>query len=186
MSTRRILSPAHVEELRGIFAYDPLSGVVSRVAGRRIGPVGTPTIYGYLKVSQTLSDGTRPVLLVHRLAFLLATGEQPLEVDHEDTDRANNKLSNLRAATREQNGQNRRKKGSNSTRSSDLPTGVYRLVRKDGRATSYRAQTSRGPNALKRQTFPTLEQALEARRQWADQDYGSFSPSRSSALSPTI
>lgn len=59
------------------------------------------------------------VVLYHRLKFCLHHGYLPAEVDHADTDRTNSRLSNLRAATRSQQGQNKNKtKGR-------MPRGVY-------------------------------------------------------------
>ena len=45
----------------------------------------------------------------HRLAWLYVYGEWPeLDIDHIDGDRSNNRISNLRCATRSENGQNRK------------------------------------------------------------------------------
>lgn len=44
---------------------------------------------------------------IHRLIYLMHHGYVPLEVDHIDTDRRNNKIENLRAATPAQNQRNK-------------------------------------------------------------------------------
>ena len=44
---------------------------------------------------------------IHRLIFLFHHGYMPLEVDHIDADRHNNKIENLRAATSAQNQRNK-------------------------------------------------------------------------------
>lgn len=51
----------------------------------------------------------------HRVIFAMAHGYYPAEIDHIDGNRANNKLSNLRAVTRIQNAQNKKLPASNTS-----------------------------------------------------------------------
>lgn len=111
-----------IEYLRECFDYDPETGVLKwrerprshfrtergwRCANsQRAGTLaGSPTSYGYLSVRV---DG-RPYL-VHRIIFAIANNldmaDVPSEVDHEDTDRSNNRADNLRPATHAENAQN--------------------------------------------------------------------------------
>lgn len=53
---------------------------------------------------------------VHRLVFEMFHGYCPEYVDHIDGDRANNRIENLRAATKAENGGNRKKGGNTSSR----------------------------------------------------------------------
>jgi len=59
----------------------------------------------------------------HRIIYFLNTGIDPEEktVDHEDGDSLNNKISNLRLATRSQNQDNRKKQKNNKSGA----TGVF-------------------------------------------------------------
>lgn len=70
-----------------------------RCAGKRAGHLGTEG-YWILKIDGYNFQG-------QRVAWLLKTGNWPdLEVDHEDTNRANNRWENLRQATHGQNQSN--------------------------------------------------------------------------------
>lgn len=64
-------------------------------------------------------NGRRIARDYHRIKFLLGRGWLPKDVDHEDGDTFNNKLSNLRPSSHEQNRWNTRSKGGRA-----LPRGV--------------------------------------------------------------
>jgi hypothetical protein len=71
-----------------------------RYAGRRAGRVEG---MGYIQINMC-----NKLFMAHRLVWLLAHGRFPeLFLDHIDLDKQNNRLSNLREATRSQNGFNR-------------------------------------------------------------------------------
>jgi hypothetical protein len=105
---RIVLTAARLKE---VVHYDPTSGrftmlVVAR--RKRIGDeAGFRNPGGYLRITV---DGQQ--YYSNRLAWLYMTGSWPpgrLEVDHRDTDPANDKWENLRLATRGQNVINRRR-----------------------------------------------------------------------------
>lgn len=102
------------ERLKALVSYDPETGAFRRVASRRK-PEGRSTGNGkredgYVKIAV---DGRK--YFAHRLAWLYMTGGWPTaQVDHIDTDRANNRWSNLRAADPLLNSYNRRR-GVNNT-----------------------------------------------------------------------
>lgn len=84
-------------------SYDPETGFVSWVAGARKGQrAGCVGSLGYREIK---FRGRR--LLEHRVAWFIYYGQWPKKhLDHADGDRANNKLANLREATKSQNRHN--------------------------------------------------------------------------------
>jgi len=84
-----------ISRLNELFILNPKSGELSRkigVQGAKKGAVvGSKSKKGYLKVR---IDNV--YYYVHRVAFFMYTGLQPMTVDHRDRDRANNRLFNLR------------------------------------------------------------------------------------------
>lgn len=155
-----------IDELRGVFAYDPLTGIITRkVSGRGKAKAGT--------VSGSVGpDGRRRIrydgrnYLSSRIAWALTTGRWPARlVDHEDRNRANDAWANLREATRTQNNVN-----VSRARTTGLPRGAY-LQR--GRIVSYIRVAGR-----KRflGTFETPEQAGAAYDAAARELHGAFAP----------
>lgn len=69
---------------------------------------------------------------VHRIIFLMVHGYMPPEVDHKDNNPKNNNVGNLRAATRSQNGSNRRIQVNNTSGvkgvSLHRPSGLWRVT----------------------------------------------------------
>ena len=99
----------------------------------------------------------------HRLAWLLVHGEPvPDEIDHIDCDKLNNRIANLRPATRLQN-------SANVSRRKDNTTGVKGVTfdKQHGRFRAYVGHRRIG-------LFHTLEQAAAARREAAERLHGKF------------
>lgn len=103
----RVELVALLEDVRKRISYDPETGIFIRVKAsthRRVGQVCTvrrPD--GYLQVAMGRGN-----ILAHRLAFMLGHGRAPVgEIDHINRDKADNRLANLREATKAQNGANK-------------------------------------------------------------------------------
>jgi len=106
-----------VERLRAVFAYDPDTGVFTRrlalAARSRVGEiVGSRHQHGYIVMRMD-----RVSYNAHRMAYAYVYGDIPVgyDIDHINGDRADNRLCNLRLATRSQNLQNQRGPHKDST-----------------------------------------------------------------------
>lgn len=101
-------SKLSASEARRLFSYDPETGVIKRLVtasnNAKVGSaVGTPHNKGYLVVDV----GGKPYL-VHRLAWLIHTGDWPEHtIDHLNGVRSDNRFANLRDIPQRLNSQNR-------------------------------------------------------------------------------
>jgi hypothetical protein len=108
------------------------------------------------------------IYMAHRIIFLWHHGFLPEEVDHIDRNIKNNKIENLRAATRLENAKNRKK---NITNTSGF-TGVYWQKN----AGKWRAMIQVNKRLVCFGLFAKIEDAVEARQKAAEKIYGSFLP----------
>lgn len=105
-----------VTRLREFLSYDPETGNLTWIkAPNDKTPKGK--IAGYKAQSGYIMVGYgKKEYRAHRLAWLLHTGEQPPKfLDHKDGVRHNNKWSNLREATKQENSRNRAKRSNCSS-----------------------------------------------------------------------
>ena len=102
------------KSLLNVFKYSPETGLVTHLwdsaSGLRGEPVGFKHSEGYLSVS----IGGKEYLL-HRIIWLMVTGEWPTQVDHENHNRTDNKWGNLRDVISQQNQMNMGKRENNSS-----------------------------------------------------------------------
>ena len=98
------------EFIKEHFRYDPETGFIYKIKGRNCGNrVGCETTYGYQMFSFRFNN-KKYSFYNHRAAWLLTFGKFPDNyIDHIDHDKTNNKLSNLRECTIQENGFNRLK-----------------------------------------------------------------------------
>ena len=104
------------------FSYDPVSGSIiwTKDLGKaRMGSRAEVLVpNGYLMIRISV-DGKRKAFMAHRVAYFLQTGGWPLGViDHIDSNKVNNKWTNLRDCTQSQNLARR------TMKERDLPRGV--------------------------------------------------------------
>ena len=103
---------------------------------------------------------------VHRLIFLYHHGWLPKFVDHEDVDPCNNRISNLRSATRADNARNKSKQQNNTTGY----TGVF--FRKD--SNKFRAIIGMHGKLVHLGTYKTAKEAAFAYNEAAIRLHGEF------------
>lgn len=106
MTTRtRFIDP---KSFAAAFRYDKISGQITRRVATKRSPAGqvVPQSQNFGSYLYIAHDGaTYPA---QRIAWVLATGEQPLIVDHRNGVKHDNRWSNLRNGTSAQNNANKR------------------------------------------------------------------------------
>jgi hypothetical protein len=151
------------DTLRSLLEYDPDTGVFTwRV--KRGGSAWPGVISGCLKDSgyRVISIYNR-LYSAHRLAWLYMYDVWPSEeIDHINGVRDDNRINNLREATRKQNSANRRKFGG------DLPKGVTRHWRR------FRAQIRIQGRVKHLGIYDTPEQAHAAYCEAAQKEFGAY------------
>lgn len=150
------------DEIKRRLDYHPRTGKFTwRVPTRRSHPrVGTINTNGYVQFNLC-----RKSILGHRVAWLLTYGVWPDgEIDHINGDRADNRLSNLRLATRAENMRNR---GVNRNNKVGLK-GVGRIGKK------WRARIMRNGKTFHIGVFESAEEANDAYARAAERLHEEF------------
>jgi HNH endonuclease len=154
------------ERLKELLSYDPATGIFAWKTRRNqlsgIGQqAGTIHARGYRKI---IIDGRS--YWASRLAWLYMTGRWPKsEIDHKNRIRLDDRFSNLREATPQQNSFNRVRKNT---------TGVPNVhARKHGHM-NYEVVFWDSPKKCVTYRFKTLEEATMARDRIAKERHGDF------------
>jgi hypothetical protein len=163
-----------IARLHELLEYDPATGCFRwrnphQGRGGPSGRSGAKQAPGWFKGNKSVRQYRRLYIdgrhvMAHRVAWALMTGEWPTEIDHRDRNQANNVWTNLRLATREQQGRNR-SVGKNST------TGVVGVTRYGQK---FRAVIVFNGKTISLGLYPTVALAAAARRKKAkelDADY---------------
>jgi HNH endonuclease/AP2 domain len=158
----------NAEEVRELIDYDPETGLfqAKTIKGRRqpgwgVGCISPSTGYRQIGVGGK-------VYLAHRLAWLITHGEWPsvgLEIDHINGEKDDNRIVNLRLATKAQNQRNSRKRSST--------TGL-RGVRVNKASKTYSAQIKVNRKNHYLGSFQTPEEAHAAYVEAAVRLHGEF------------
>ena len=117
----------------------------------------TNTVYAYATI-----QGTKPKKSIF-LHNVVLEPRQGFVIDHKDGDGLNCRKENLRHATESQNAMNRLRR-----RQDCLPKGVYRS------GPNFEARVTVHRKTIKIGSFPTVDEAVEARNHAASQHYGEF------------
>lgn len=81
------------------YTYDELSGIVYGIKGNKI---NRKSSHGYITIS-LYNDKKRYTIYCHQFAYYIIYGKIVEQIDHIDNNRSNNKISNLREVTNQQN-----------------------------------------------------------------------------------
>jgi len=164
----RLVIPNDIGEF---LKYDAASGLltwrVKRKAANKGGRAGRVGPRGYAQVGFN-----RVYYAVHRVAYFLATGLQPSIVDHINGDPFDNRLENLRASNPTRNQQNRALDKRNSTGISGVRF-LHQL-----KSPSWNAGIGINGKFVHLGSFPTLFDAVCARRSSENKFFGSYSSNR--------
>jgi hypothetical protein len=98
------------DEIRRLFEYEPDSGMLRRIGGRKLYPwrgIGKDRRY------LAFSYGAGKSIYLHRAVWLWHHGTLPEMIDHIDGDTANCRIENLRPCTSATNQYNSRRKSNN-------------------------------------------------------------------------
>lgn len=144
-------------DVKALLDYDPLTGNFCWKVSRR----GTAAVVGR-KAGCKHSQGYWRIVLdgrmhyAHRLAWAIAHGVWPENIDHINGDKSDNRLVNLRVATRSQNMANRPRQTNNTSGFK----GVYSVPSRG----KWRARFKKDGRVFYLGYFDTAEEAAEAHR----------------------
>lgn len=158
-------SPPDILILKSKYRYDRHTGIFTYKNQEKKRFPGFKRRDGYM----SMSVGGRS-FLAHHLAWFYCYGTWPEEIDHKDRNRSNNKINNLRDASRSQNNGN--SNGWGIKKKSGLPRGVYRSSQR--KKNPFRAQIVTNHKIVHLGCFDSIEKAKEAYDEAAKVHFGEF------------
>lgn len=154
-----------VDLLNELFTYDKETGKLYRKAPRKSVNVGDEVGHdngrGYLRVSINGKS-----YRVHRIVFLMHKGYYPAVLDHIDGNSHNNRIENLRPASRSQNQHNSKLAKNN--------TSGYKGVSYNKRANKFTAIVAHNNKSIFLGYYNTPEEANKVVRAAREELHGSF------------
>ena len=154
MATKQ-LPPTDI--LRQLFQYDPETGIIIRATSRRGHSkkgdhAGTVSDNGYLNINYK-----NKIYRAHRIAWKLFYDEEPpVQIDHINGNRLDNRICNLRKATRSQNNMNK-------TTCINSKTGITG-VNFNGRKNRWRVRIGINSKKIHIGTYNSFDEAVAARK----------------------
>jgi len=163
-------------ELNDLLDYDPETGLFTWKKSRRgtaragstAGRLHKYTGYVYIYIKSKF-------YLAHRLAYKMYHGSDPVDMlDHIDMDRANNRIANLRDATRTQNGGNSKSKKNSFSGVKGVQ--ANRNLAKSGISTAspWKAHITFNKKKIHLGCYKTKEEAAIAYEKAAKEYFGDF------------
>jgi len=156
-----------LDGLEKVLRYEPDTGrffwLVDRPRKTKAGDEAGSLVNGYIKIGYKYKR-----YQAHRIAWFLHTGQDPhpMEVDHVNNDKTDNRFSNLRLATRAENLRNRLKK--------ENLTSKYKGVYWCKKQKKWRAQITTNKKVIKLGSFADEFEAHMAYREAAVKYHGEF------------
>jgi hypothetical protein len=139
----------NISHLRNSFTYFPETGELVRSKNNKL--MNSLDVYGYIQVYYS-----KKMYKAHRLIWAITYGEMPQgQIDHINGIRSDNKISNLRVVTQQQNSFNKTKK-SKSNQSG------YRGVCWNKRANKWQSSISVNGKNIYLGVFTSIESARQA------------------------
>jgi len=163
-----------IEELKSRFSYNADSGVITRkTTDKRVKKWVSGAIAGGIN-----GQGYREIKVngktigAHRIAWILYYNETPPEyIDHINRNPSDNRISNLRAATKSQNGANRTALKNNKTGIK----GCYFVKSKSPNLPGrWRAQCRVDKKLIDLGRYLTIEEAQSAYNAYAEKVFGAY------------
>ena len=100
-----------IKEVRRLYTYEPETGKLICNTDRRKMPKGSDPCRNHARGYLMVKVGDK-YILAHRVIWAIHYGEQPpTEIDHKNRNKRDNRISNLRGATRSENVRNSMGKG---------------------------------------------------------------------------